>query len=343
MYKVSILGASGYTGMELIKLLLRHPKVNIETITSNSHVGKPYTSIYPNFYGIFDKEFEKEDIDTIAKNSDFIFCALPHGICATKLSKDILNQSRVIDLSADFRIKNLENYTRWYGEHPNPSLLEKSVYGLSEINRELIKNASLIANPGCYTTCSILSLYPLVSSRVIDTTQIVIDAKSGISGAGRKADLGVIFCESDSSVKAYKIASHRHTPEIEQELSIANGSDIKLLFTPHLIPMQRGILTTSYAKVIKGFSIDDIKKIYRKFYQKEKFIRLCFDSSTDYLPETRFVAGTNYVDINFRIDNRTNNIILVASIDNLLKGASSQAIQNMNIALGIDESTGINL
>jgi N-acetyl-gamma-glutamyl-phosphate reductase len=282
-----------------------------------------------------------EDIDEMAKKVDVLFIALPHGIASNKITTDILEKTKVIDLGADYRLDDLSVYEKWYGvSHGSKELINEAVYGLCELKREDIKKTNLIANPGCYTTCSILSLMPLVKNNLIDNNSIIIDAKSGVTGAGRALNLGTHFTECNESIKAYKIASHRHTPEIEQQLSGVTNSSVTISFTPHLIPMNRGILTTSYASLNKKYTTKDIKEVYENCYKDEQFIRLLPEGV---FPETRWVKGSNYCDINFQIDERTNRIIVLGAIDNLIKGAAGQAVQNMNIIFGLKESTGIKM
>ena len=341
MIKVAIVGSTGYAGEELTRILLHHPEVEISHVTSHSFAGKRYDSIYPSFANRFNNLCEEENIEKLAEDSDVIFIALPHGIASKKITNEILNKVKIIDIGADFRIRNQKVYEEWYKtEHESPYLLEQSVYGLCEWKRNEIKKAKLIANPGCFTTCSILSLSPLVKENLIDLNSIIIDAKSGVTGAGRTLDIGTHYTECNESTKAYKVASHRHTPEIEQELSaLAAGQEIKLSFTPHLIPMQRGILSTCYAN-LKDSSVtyEHIKEVYKKYYGNEYFIRL---TEKSIFPETKWVRNSNYCDIGFAIDKRTNRIVVVGAIDNLIKGAAGQAIQNMNIIFGIDEKIGL--
>ena len=335
----AVIGATGYTGYELVKILAHHPNVDIKYLSSQSNVGVKYTDIYPQLKGVLsDITCMADDIGKIASEVDVIFLALPHGVSSSKVDKNILNKTKIIDLSADFRLHNLATYEQWYCKHNSPDLLQSAVYGLAEIYRNDIKNANLVANPGCYTTCSILTLYPLVKCDLVDTNTIIIDAKSGVSGAGRSVSFNSMFCEANENVKAYKIAEHRHTPEIEQELSAAGKTDIKVQFTPHLVPMNKGILATCYAKLKARVVDKDVKNAYQEQYAGEFFVRLLDD---DVFPETKYVQDTNFIDINFKIDERTGNIICVGAIDNLIKGASGQAVQNMNIMFGFDEKNGL--
>ena len=338
MIKAGIIGATGYAGSELVRILTNHPKAEIAVITSKSYKGQNYGSVYENFRHT-EKICEEENIEEMAKICDVIFLALPHGVASKKVTEKILENTKIIDLGADFRLQDSDVYEKWYKtSHEAKKILPEAVYGLCEINRDKIKNKRIIANPGCYTTCSILSLYPLVKENLIDLDTIIIDAKSGVTGAGRGISLGTHFDEVNESVKAYKIASHRHTPEIEEQLSIASGKKIVLSFTPHLIPMNRGILSTCYASLNGDYSYADIKSVYEKYYKNEYFVRL---TKEGVFPETKWVKGSNFCDIGFTIDNRTNRIIVTGAIDNLFKGAAGQAVQNMNILFDIDEKTGI--
>lgn len=337
MIKVGIIGATGYAGSELVRLITQHPKAELVTMTSQSYACQEYKEVYSN-YSHLDYVCEEEHIEEMAEKCDVIFLALPHGVASKKINADILSKTKIIDLGADFRIQDVDVYEKWYTTHYSKDILPEAVYGLCEINRDKIKGKRIVANPGCYTSCSILSLYPLVKEGMIDLSSIIIDAKSGATGAGRGLSLGNHYCELNESVKAYKVASHRHTPEIEEQLSIAAGQDIVLNFTPHLIPMDRGILATCYATLNKKYTYDDIRKAYEKYYGNEHFIRL---TKEGVFPETKWVKGSNFVDIGFTVDERTNRVIVIGALDNLFKGAAGQAVQNMNIIMGIEETTGI--
>ena len=338
MIKAGVIGATGYGGSELMRLLLAHPEVEVKTVTSKSYTGMEFSEVYENFRHIGDMSLEELDMDNIAKDCDVVFLALPHGVAAKTISAKTLRETKIIDFGADFRLKSYDIYEKWYGlKHEGRELLKKAVYGLCELNRDEIKNASLIANPGCYTTCGIMALAPLVASGAIDIKSIIIDAKSGVSGAGRALSLGSMFCECNENIKAYKIASHRHTPEIEEQLSRLCKNEIVISFTPHLIPMNRGILSTCYASLAQNLSYKDIYEIYSKFYKDEYFVRL---TRNGVFPETKWVKGSNFIDIGFAVDERTGRVIVVSAIDNLLKGAAGQAVQNMNIMFGLDEKTG---
>ena len=337
--KAGIIGATGYAGQELFRILYSHPHVEVTKVNSVSYTGKKYSDIYQNLNGLTELECTNDDMEKMADEVDVIFLALPHGIASKSVTENILNKCKVIDLGADFRLKNKDIYEKWYNvEHFGENLLNEAVYGLCEIYADKIKNARLVANPGCYTTCSILSLYPLVKENLINTDTIVIDAKSGVTGAGRKPDIITSYCECNESVKAYKIASHRHTPEIEQELSIAANKNINLVFTPHLIPMNRGILATCYAKLNVEADYETLKFTYLKHYQNKKFVRILKEGM---FPETKNVKSSEYIDIGFTIDKRTNSVIVIGAIDNLVKGAAGQAVQNMNLMFGFKEDTAL--
>ncbi|MBE5964111.1 MAG: N-acetyl-gamma-glutamyl-phosphate reductase [Lachnospira sp.] len=339
MIKVGIIGATGYAGNELVRLLLGHKEAKVVWYGSRSYIDKKYSEVYQNMFEIVDDVCMDDNMEELAKQVDVIFTATPQGLCASLVTEDILKQTKIIDLSADFRIKDVSVYEKWYGiEHKSPQFIEEAVYGLCEINREDIKGKRLIANPGCYTTCSILTIYPLVKEGLIDTDSIIIDAKSGTSGAGRGAKVANLFCEVNENIKAYGVTTHRHTPEIEEQLGYAAGKDIKLMFTPHLVPMNRGILVTSYAKLVKDVTYEEVKAVYDKYYKNEKFVRVL---EKDVCPETRWVEGSNYVDVNFKIDERTGHIVMMGALDNVVKGAAGQAVQNMNLMFGLDETMGL--
>lgn len=341
--KVAVVGATGYTGQELVRLLLQHEKAELHSAVSQSSGGKKFASVYPGFQKHTDLVCTEADLEKLAEEVDLLFLALPHGNAAGKVTKNILSKCKVIDLGADFRLKNATDYETWYKFiHPQPELLAEAVYGLPELNRQAISQASLVANPGCYATCSILALAPLLKAGAIDPNTIIIDAKSGVSGAGRTAALGTHFNECNESIKAYGVASHRHTPEIEEQLAACSNASFCTSFTPHLVPMNRGILVTAYASLISNISRQDLYEIYNSFYENELFVRLFSPDAEDYqLPETRFVKGSNFCDIGMTIDQRTNRVIAVGALDNLVKGAAGQAIQNMNLLFGWPESSGL--
>ena len=341
MIKVGIIGATGYAGGELVRILSGHKDAEIKWYGSRSYIDRKYADVYRNMFQIVDAVCMDDNMEELASQVDVIFTATPQGLCASLVNEEILSKTKIIDLSADFRLKDVKVYEEWYKiEHKAPRFLEEAVYGLCEVNRESVRNARLVANPGCYTTCSILTAYPLAKEGMIDMNTLIIDAKSGTSGAGRGAKVPNLFCEVNENIKAYGVASHRHTPEIEEQLGYAAGEQVTLSFTPHLVPMNRGILATEYAKLTKDVSWEDVKAVYDKYYGDEKFIRVL---DKDICPETKWVEGSNYVDIGFKIDPRTNRIIMMGVIDNLVKGAAGQAVQNMNLMFGLEESEGLEL
>ena len=341
MIKAGIIGATGYAGAELVRLLLGHKEVEIKWYGSRSYVDQAYASVYQNMFQLVDEKCLDDNMEAMADQVDVIFTATPQGLCASLVNENILNKVKIIDLSADFRIKDVNVYEKWYGiEHKAPQYIEEAVYGLCEVNREKIKQARIIANPGCYPTCSFLSIYPCVKEGLIDPNTIIIDAKSGTSGAGRGAKVDNLFCEVNENIKAYGVAGHRHTPEIEEQLSYAAGEPVLINFTPHLVPMQRGILVTAYASLKKDVTYEAVKAVYDKYYDKEYFVRVL---NKDVCPQTRWVEGSNFVDVNFKIDPRTKRIIMMGAMDNLVKGAAGQAVQNMNLLFGLDEKTGLQM
>lgn len=345
MIKVGIIGSTGYAGAEIVRLIQGHPEAEVVWFGSRSYIDENYSSIYGNLFELVDAQCMDDNMDELSKKADVIFTATPQGLCASLVNEDILKNTKIIDLSADFRLKDVSVYEKWYKiEHKAPQYIEEAVYGLCEINRDKIKNARIVANPGCYTTCSILTAYPLIKEGLIDPDTLIVDALSGVSGAGRGAKVANLYCEVNESAKPYGVANHRHTPEIEEQLSYAAGKEMVINFTPHLVPMNRGILATEYASLnVKNDSLpskDDIRAAYEKYYKNEKFIRLLPDGV---YPETRWVEGSNYVDIGFKIDERTKRVIMMGTIDNLVKGAAGQAVQNMNILFGLDEMTGLSL
>ena len=341
MIKVGIIGATGYAGGELARILMGHKDAKIVWYGSRSYIDKKYADIYQNMFQIVDAKCLDDNIEELGKKADVIFTATPQGFCASVISEAILADTKIVDLSADFRIKDVDTYEKWYGiQHKSPQFIEEAVYGLCEINREDVKGARLVANPGCYTTCSILTAYPLAKEGLIDMSTLIIDAKSGTSGAGRGAKVGNLYCEVNENIKAYGVGSHRHTPEIEEQLGYAAKEDVRISFTPHLVPMNRGILATEYATLTKQTTYEEVKAVYEKYYKEEKFIRVLDEGIC---PETKWVEGSNYVDINFKIDPRTNRIIMMGAIDNLVKGAAGQAVQNMNLMFGLPESEGLEL
>ena len=341
MIRAGIIGSTGYAGGELVRILTGHKETEIKWYGSRSYIDKKYASVYQNMFQLVDDVCKDDNMEQLAKEVDVIFTATPQGLCASLVNDEILSKVKVIDLSADFRIKDVKTYEEWYKiEHKSPQYIDEAVYGLCEINREKVKQARIVANPGCYPTCSTLSIYPLLKEDLIDGNTIIIDAKSGTSGAGRGAKVPNLFCEVNENMKAYGVASHRHTPEIEEQLGYASGENVTISFTPHLVPMNRGILATEYATLKKDVTGEEVKAIYDKYYADEKFVRVLGEGVC---PETKWVEGSNYVDINFKIDSRTNRIIMMGAIDNLVKGAAGQAVQNMNLMFGLPETEGLEL
>lgn len=343
MVKVGIIGATGYAGNELVRILLGHKDVEIVWLGSRSYIDQNYSDVYRNMFKLVDAKCMDDNMEQLANEVDVIFTATPQGLCASLVNDDILSKVKIIDLSADFRLKNVDIYEKWYKlEHKSPQYIDEAVYGLCEINRDKVtKDTRIIANPGCYTTTSILTLYPLVKEGIINPDTIIIDAKSGTSGAGRGAKVANLFCEVNESMKAYGVGTHRHTPEIEEQLGYACGrDDLKLIFTPHLVPMNRGILVTAYANLKKDVTDDDVKAVYDKYYKDEYFVRV-LDKGV--CPETRWVEGSNFVDIGYKVEPRTHRLIMMGALDNLVKGAAGQAVQNMNLLFGLPENEGLQL
>ena len=341
MIKVGIIGATGYAGGELVRILMGHKEAEIVWYGSRSYIDQKYADVYRNMFQIVDAKCMDDNIEALADQVDVIFTATPQGFLASVINVNILGKTKIIDLSADFRIKDVKVYEKWYGiEHKSPQFIEEAVYGLCEVNRDKVKGARLIANPGCYTTCSILTAYPLEKEGIVDMRTLIVDAKSGTSGAGRGAKVPNLFCEVNENMKAYGVASHRHTPEIEEQLGYASGENVTISFTPHLVPMNRGILATEYATLKKDVTGEEVKAIYDKYYADEKFVR---ELDEGVCPETKWVEGSNYVDIGFKLDPRTNRIVMMGAIDNLVKGAAGQAVQNMNLLFGLPESEGLEL
>jgi N-acetyl-gamma-glutamyl-phosphate reductase len=341
MLKVGIYGASGYTGQELLRILMRHPDVEIVALTSRKSKGLPVSDIFPVFEGLTELRFIDASAQEVAELSDVVFLALPHGEAMTVAHVFLSAGKKVIDLSADFRLRNVDVFEAWYDRHTAPSLINKAVYGLPELYRDAIKNAGLIANPGCYPTSAILGLAPLLRNKAIDPASIIIDSKSGVSGAGREPQIGSLFCEVEEGFKAYKIGQHRHGPEIEQELSVLAGCDVKVSFTPHLLPINRGILSTIYATLTKDeVSTADLIDLYRQFYKGEKFIRVYKSGA---FPNVSSVRGSNYCDIGISVEKRTGRVIIISAIDNLVKGAAGQAVQCLNIMHGFREDAGLEM
>lgn len=348
MIKAGIIGATGYAGGELVRILLGHKNVQIEWFGSKSYIGQTYASVYQNMFELVEDACLDDNLKELADRVDVIFTATPQGYLASVLTEEILNRVKIVDLSADFRIKDVSVYEDWYKiTHQSPQFIGEAVYGLCEINREQVKSARLVANPGCYTTCSILTAYPLVKEGLIEHDSLIIDAKSGTSGAGRGAKVPNLYCEVNENIKAYGVTSHRHTPEIEEQLGYAAKKEIRVSFTPHLVPMNRGILVTEYASLKKIQHPDGsysypteqrLREIYKTYYAKEKFVRVL---NGGVCPETKWVEGSNFVDVNVKVDERTGRVIMMGALDNLVKGAAGQAVQNMNLMFGEEETEGL--
>ena len=341
MIRAGIIGATGYAGAELVRILTGHKDVEIKWYGSRSYIDKKYAQVYQNMFQIVEDSCLDDNMEELSKAVDVIFTATPQGLCASLVNEEILSRTKIVDLSADFRIKDVAVYEEWYKiKHPSPQLIPEAVYGLCEINREAVKKARLVANPGCYPTCTTLSIYPLLKEGLIDPDTIIVDAKSGTSGAGRGAKVDNLFCEVNENINAYGAATHRHTPEIEEQLGYAAGRPVRINFTPHLVPMNRGILITAYASLTREASYEEVKAAYDKYYTSEKFVRVL---DKGLCPQTRWVEGSNYVDVNFQIDPRTKRVIMMGAMDNLVKGAAGQAVQNMNLMFGLPESEGLEL
>jgi N-acetyl-gamma-glutamyl-phosphate reductase len=339
MVKVGIIGATGYTGSELVRILAQHPEAEVTVITSRTSEGKKLEEIFYHFTGWNGPVFSGSESPEAVKGCDIVFLAVPHGVAMELVPALIKNGQRVIDLGADFRFRDYQVYQSWYKlEHCEPELTKTAVYGLPELYRKEIRNSVVIGNPGCYPTSVILGLYPVLKNGLVDPDRIIIDSKSGVSGAGRKAELGYNYPELFGNFKAYGIASHRHTPEIEQELTKIAGKEVKVSFTPHLLPVSRGILTTLHLSLTKQVATADMEALFSEVYQGEPFIKVIKEPA---LPELKGVTGTNCCHIAVRVDRRTNQLIVITVIDNMVKGASGQAVQNMNLMCNLPETMGL--
>ena len=336
--KIGIIGATGYTGVELLRLLLLHPEVEVTAITSQKYAGVSIDQVFPSLMKHLPLKCEELLIDQISRKTDFIFTAVPHKTAMEVVPYFYRQGKKIVDLSADFRFKNVDVYEKWYQKHTSAELLLESVYGLPELHREKIQNAKIVGNPGCYPTGALIGLIPLVKERLISLEGIVVDSKSGVSGAGRDVVLESLFCEVNEGVKAYKIFAHRHTPEIEQELSQLVQKEIKVTFVPHLIPMDRGILSTLYVRLFKKLKTEELLSVFQDYYRKEPFIRIYPKGK---LPNTKDVRGSNFCDIGTMVSETDDRAVVVTAIDNLVKGASGEAVQNMNIMLGYPETMGL--
>jgi N-acetyl-gamma-glutamyl-phosphate reductase len=336
--KAGIIGASGYTGQELLRILANHPKVEITVATSERFAGLAINEIFPSLQGVIDLRLSKLSVQQVVRESDIVFTALPHGESMEVVAECIKGGKRVVDLSADFRLKDKDLYEHWYGKHTCPDFLSEAIYGLPELYRAEVKKAQLVANPGCYPTAAILALAPLLEAGMIAPSSIIVDAKSGVSGAGRNPSMTNLFSEVAEGLKAYAVAQHRHVPEMDQELSARAGEQIHILFVPHLIPINRGILSTCYARVGGKVSTEGASTVYQKRYKDETFIRIC---PSGIFPSTTAVRGSNYCDLGVLVDDSSGQLIVISAIDNLVKGASGQAVQNMNIMCGFPETMGL--
>ena len=339
MIKAGIIGSTGYAGVELVRLLTQHKEAEVVWYGSRSYIDKKYYEVFQNMFQIVDDKCLDDNMDELAKQVDVIFTATPQGLCASLVNEDILSKVKIIDLSADFRIKDVSVYEKWYGiEHKSPQFIDEAVYGLCEINRDKVKNARLIANPGCYPTTILLGTAPAIKNGLVKSEGIIIDSKSGVSGSGRKGVKAYYETEAPTA-RAYKVGGkHRHIPEIEQELSNMFGKSVTITFTPQIIPMERGMLSCIYMDLAKKITIAEITDLYKNFYKGRKFVRVLDEGK---LPSIKNVVETNYLEIGFGIDERTNKLIIISAQDNLVKGASGQAVQNMNIMFGLPEETGL--
>jgi len=338
--RVGIIGATGYTGVELLRLLLHHPEVEVTALTSQKYAGLPIDQVFPSVMKYLQLTCEELNLDQVSKKTDFIFTAVPHKTAMETVPPFVQRGKKVVDLSADFRFQDPAVYERWYQKHTAPEWLKESVYGLPELHRKKIREARIVGNPGCYPTGALIGLIPLVEKGMISLESIVVDSKSGASGAGRDVVLESLFCEVNEGVRAYKIFEHRHTPEIEQELSQLAQKKVNVTFVPHLIPMDRGILTTLYVILAKKMKTEEVLNIFGQYYEKEPFVRIC---QKDKIPNTKNVRGSNYCDIGVKVNEGDGRLVVVTAIDNLVKGASGEAVQNMNIMLGYPETVGLDV
>jgi len=336
--KVAVLGASGYAGLELVRLLVRHPGAELVAVTSREWAGQPFSQVFPALAGICDLPFTLPDPEVIADQAELVFTSVPHQTAMEVVPRLLTRDCRVVDLSADFRFRDRAVYEKWYQAHSAPELLQEAIYGLPELHGYAVSRARLVGNPGCYPTCVILGFAPLVQARVIQLDSLIADCKSGVSGAGRQASLATHYCEVNEGFRAYKVAEHRHNPEMEQELSILATQKVSVTFTPHLIPMNRGILGTLYATLKTPLTVVEILNLFQTFYDGQPFIRLLGAGS---LPNTINVRGSNYCDLGVRVDAERGRVIVLSAIDNLARGAASQAVHNFNLMAGFPETLGL--
>jgi N-acetyl-gamma-glutamyl-phosphate reductase len=340
MIRVGIIGASGYTGVELVRLLCRHPEVELTVATSRQYAGKPLSQVFPSLQSRTDIICEDPTMEDLTARADLFFTAVPHQTAMAVVPALLEAGKKVIDLSADFRISDSAVYEKWYQQHTAVEYLQEAVYGLPELHRAAIAGARLVANPGCYPTSVLLGLAPMLKAELLDPDTLIIDAKSGTSGAGRGALVGSLYCEVTDGFRAYKVGEHRHTPEIEQEAGKLCGRPVTVSFTPHLVPMSRGILSTIYGKLRRPTTQQEVQDLYAGFYGQEPFVRLCAPGN---YPATQYVRGSNFCDIGFKVDGRTGRLVILAAIDNLVKGAAGQAVQNMNLVSGFPEGLGLEI
>ena len=336
--KVAVIGASGYAGLELVRLLARHPGCDLAALTSLEYPGRPFDEVFPALAGIVQLPFSDATPEEIAAQAEVVFTAVPHQAAMGMIPGFLERGCKVVDLSADFRFREVGLYEKWYQAHTAPELLAEAVYGLPELHRDEVRRTRLVGNPGCYPTCVILGLAPLAKAGLLQPDSVIADCKSGASGAGRQALLGITFCEVNEGFRAYKVLEHRHTPEMEQELSGLAGTPVRVTFTPHLVPMSRGILGTLYANLTEPRPEDELRELYRQFYQGHPFVRLHRPGS---LPDTRDVRGANFCDLALRVDREGRRVIVISVIDNLNKGAAGQAVQNFNLMCGFPETLGL--
>ena len=340
MIKAAIFGASGYTGQELTRILSGHPDVQLIAVTSRRFAGQPVAEVFPALQGFTSLKYQNSSPAEICALCDVAFLALPHGVSMEIAPEFVRAGKKVIDLSADYRLRDLKTYETWYGKHSSAKFIKNAVYGIPELYRAKIKKTKFIANPGCYPTSIILGLAPALKKNILDVSTIIADSASGVSGAGREPLTGSLFCEVDGGFKAYKVGKHRHLPEIEQELNVLAGKKFAVSFTPHLLPVKRGILSTIYATMKKDISLAELHALYSSFYVAEKFVRIC---PQGVYPNISSVCGSNYCDIGVAVDPRTKRVIIMAAIDNLIKGAAGQAVQNMNLMCGFQEASGLQI
>ncbi len=340
MIKAAIFGASGYTGQELTRILLGHPEVKLVAVTSRRFAGQTVAEVFPALQGFTSLKYQNATPQKICSLCDVVFLALPHGVSMEIAPEFVRAGKKVIDLSADYRLRDLKTYETWYQKHSSSKFIKDAVYGIPELYRQKIRKAKFIANPGCYPTSIILGLAPALKEKILDVSTIIADSASGVSGAGREPLTGSLFCEVDGGFKAYKVGKHRHLPEIEQELNALAGKKFAVSFTPHLLPVKRGILSTIYAKLKKDIALAELHALYSSFYAAEKFVRIC---PPGVYPNISSVCGSNFCDIGLAVDPRTKRVIITAAIDNLMKGAAGQAVQNMNIMCGFKEDSGLQI